>query len=68
MEKLMSESSEYIPVAELAERLGIPLVSTYFHIRRGVFPAARKFGRILVKRADVPEIEQIMAIRKKFKG
>lgn len=68
MEKLMSEYSEYIPVAELAERLGIPLVSAYFYIKRGVFPATRQFGRILVKRDDLPEIDQIMAIRRKFKG
>lgn len=64
----MSEDSEYIPVAELASKLGIPLVSTYFHIKRGVFPASKKFGRILVKRSDLPEIEKIMEIRRKFKG
>lgn len=65
----MSEhSEEYIPIAELAERLSIPLVSAYYHIRRGAFPHEKKFGRILVKRSDVPEIEKIMEIRRKFKG
>lgn len=65
----MSEySEEYIPIAELAERLSIPLVSAYYHIRRNVFPHEKKFGRVLVKRAALPEIEQIMEIHRRFKG
>lgn len=57
---------EFISIAEAAQHFSVPAPTIYSYTKRGVIPSEKLFGRVLIKKSDLPEIESLIATRKKF--
>jgi len=57
---------EFISIAEAAQHFSVPAPTIYSYTQRGVIPFEKLFGRVLIKKSDLPEIETLLATRKKF--